>query len=216
MKDGSVKSLGKRSQAHIEMIISFSIFIGVLVILFFFLGPFIKPPEKNNDLETVFKIFLDEISLNARRVSVIVDNTNECYERPSQIGEHFIEIQDEENQRKYTLYSSDYFPLGVISCSSKTQKNYSIGVYSEESVIIYEKILELKAKYESDYESLKQNLGIINDFSWSFRDLNGNIISQLSVSKNAPQTNVQTKEISMIVMDKSGEFREYIFNLKNW
>ncbi|MDD5193483.1 MAG: hypothetical protein PHF67_02750 [Candidatus Nanoarchaeia archaeon] len=205
-----------KAQAHVEMIISFSIFIGVLIILFFFMNPFLKPQEKNNNLDSVFRIFSDEISLNVGRVSIIVEGNNECYERPSQVGEKFIEIQDDVNPRKYTLYSSDYFPTGIISCSSQPQKNYSVGVYSEESLIIYEKILDLKARYDSNYQSLKQELGIMNDFSWSFKDLNGNIVAELSVSKSIPSTNVHSREISTIILDKFGESYEYILNLKVW
>ena len=171
----------KKSQAHVEMILSFTIFVGVLLI------------------------------------SVIIDSDDDCYNRPSKLGEKFIEIQDSANLRKYTLYFSDYFGIGGVSCSSRIKRNYTLGVYSKESLIMYEKIADLKSRYESDYNLLKQNLGILNDFSWSFKDLNGNEISLLSVSKEIPSgINVQTKEISMIIMDKSGRFYEFIFNLKIW
>ncbi|MBS3075820.1 hypothetical protein J4429_05175 [Candidatus Pacearchaeota archaeon] len=208
----------KKSQAHVEMILSFTIFVGVLLIVFIFLNPFSKTQEKKSyKLELVFKSFLNETVLNAGKISVIIDSDDDCYNRPSKLGEKFIEIQDSANLRKYTLYFSDYFGIGGVSCSSRIKRNYTLGVYSKESLIIYEKIADLKSRYESDYNLLKQNLGILNDFSWSFKDLNGNEISLLSVSKEIPSgINVQTKEISMIIMDKSGRFYEFIFNLKIW
>lgn len=206
-----------RSQAHVEMILSFTIFMGVLIIIFVFLNPLSKTQEKNNDVEPAFKNFLNEISVNAGKLSVIVNSNDDCYNRPSQFGEKFIEVQDSLNSKKYVIYFSDYFEIGSISCSSRAKRNYTLGVYSEESLIIYEKIAELKAEYESDYDSLKQSLGIINDFSWNFKNLDGNEISQLSVSKEIPSgLNVQTKEISVIVMDKTGRFYEYVLNFKVW
>lgn len=207
----------RKSQSHVEMILSFTLFVGVLIIVFIFINPFSKSGEKNNDIEQFFNIFLNEISLNAGKISVIVNSDNDCYNRPSQFGEKFIEVQDSSNQRKYTLYFSDSFGIGSISCSARAKRNYTLGVYSEESIILYEKIANLKTRYESDYESLKQSLGILGDFSWTFKNLNGEEISQLSVSREIPSgLNVETKEIPVIIIDKSGRFYEYMLNFKVW
>lgn len=207
----------KIAQSHVEMILSFSLFAGVIIVLFIFINPFSKTEVKTMDIDEYFQIFLNEISVNAGKISVILNTNDDCYNRLTQFGNNFVEIQDSLNTRKYTLYFSDYFGIGSISCSSRIKRDYTLGVYSEEKVILYEKIAELKTLYESDYESLKQTLGILGDFSWNLKDLNGAEISQLSVSKNVPSgLNILAKEMPKIIIDKSGKFYEYTLNFKVW
>ncbi len=92
-QDFKMKKINNTGQTHVETILSFSLFVGVLIILFIFINPFSKTSEKNNDIEQVFEIFINEISLNAGKLSVIVNTNDDCYIRPSQFGEKFVEIQ---------------------------------------------------------------------------------------------------------------------------
>jgi hypothetical protein len=206
--------LSKRSQSHVEMILSFSLFMSVLMIIFLFLNPLANIEKKDYDIEAFQKIFLDEISSKVGKLSVILEDENSCYELPAEYGNKFIESLDKQNSRRYFIYFSEDFRIGSISCSSKPLRKFRLSVYSEENMIVYEKISELKTRYESDYESLKEYFGIKNIFLWNFKSKEGNIISTMSVSKKIPAgIKTNAKEFPVIVIDKSGQVYEWILNI---
>ena len=205
-----------KSQAHIEMILSFALFIGAIITLFVFINPLSKPQEKDYTIDNVQRLFIKEISSNVGKISVFLEDSSTCYNLPSEYGNNFIEVQNNEDSKRYNIYFSKDFNYGIISCSSKPIGNYNLGVYLEENMLIYEKIIDLKTKYKSDYPSLKTLLGINNEFSWNFKDFNGNEISEISVSKNIPAVKVEAKEFPVRIIDKKGKIYELILNIKEW
>lgn len=202
----------KRAQMHVEMIISFVLFIGVLLIVFLFINPFSKTSEKTNTREIEQAIY-NNISVNIGKLTIVLNQSSDCYQVPTEYGNRFIEIVNPEENKVFNLYFSDIFDVKTITCSSP---KYSLGSYSIENTVIYEKIQELVASY-SDYSNLKNNLKIKDDFVFSFRQLDGTEISDLSVSKNYPSNvEVISEDYPLVVMNKLGEKKELILNIKKW
>ena len=220
-------NMNKRSQSHVEMIISFLLFIGVVILLFIFLNPVSQPESKTLIMDNVKKILIQNMSLNIGKLSIITNETgvNECYDfnsgdysenSPEDSPRKYIEIA--EAPRKYTIIFSEGFsnnnaPKKMENCNSGS---YILGSYSEEKIIVYEKVISIKKSYNSIYSSLKRLLGISNDFSFGFRDFNGNEISELSVSKNVSSTERKSEDIPVRVINSSGSIQELILNIKAW
>lgn len=210
----------KTAQAHVEIILATTLFIGFLLfVLLLFNSPF----KTRSEISTINieKKVLESISSDIGKLSVIVNTTNDCYNltKVNEIyGDNFIEIPDVNNPRRYTIYYGGFFKknlIGKISCSNLENKNFSLGVYFEESIIINKKIKDLKTFYQ-DYSLLKQSLGV-EDFAFQFKNLDQTIIPKLSVEPKIPKNvDVVSKDFPVRVMDNEGKIQELILNIKVW
>jgi len=206
----------KRSQGHIEVILSFLIFIGFLLFMLIFLNPFVET-KSDQVMSNIQESIINEISGEVGKLSIIVNRTNDCYDNSKVLihGDKFIEIPDI-NPRKYTIYYNDIFRSGGMpSCSAQLAKNYSIGTYSKEKIVIYEKIQELKINYTNNYEGLKTSLGILNEFVFELKRMGGDV--EIGVNKNIPAgIEVESANVLMRVINSNGRISEYILNIKTW
>jgi len=222
----------KMSQGHIEMILSFVLFAGFLVFVFFILTPFFEINSEIYIKELEVKL-INNITSKVGKLSVIVNSSHDCYDVTPIVnshGEKFIEVADNiidpEFPRRYTLYFGDFFDsslVGVVSCVGELDRNYSLGNYREEEIVDYNKAQELKDNYVFNYLSLKDSLDV-GDFTFNFTDLDRNQVyyfndplKSLGVEKNIPENvNVFSKEILIRTMDDKGKIYEMILNLRTW
>ena len=209
--------MNKLGQGHVEIILSATLFIGFLIFVFIFLNSSLKS-GKELPVSKVQDAIIDRISSDVGKLSVAVTSSNNCYslgQVNDEYGTNFVETID--NQRKYTIYYGDFFDnniIGKISCSGKPE-DYKLGTYIEESIIVYDKILELKQSYDNNYESLKNSLNI-EDFSFQFKD-NGQEIQELSVKPNIPENvDVASKDLTVRVINNKAEIKEFVLNIKTW
>ncbi len=207
--------MNKTAQSHVEIMLSFIIFIGALIFIFIFLNPFAKTGEKVSIIDDIQKIVVKDISSEIGKLSVIGDSGTIDYVFPSEYGNNFVEVQETfSNPIKCQLYFSDIFGSGTQTCQFTS---YALGVYSKEEMIVWDKIISLKQSYETDYNGLKSLLEISDDFSFSFKNIGGGEIGALNVSKNPPiGVNVESKDFPVRVIDSSGNINELILNIKVW
>ena len=205
----------KKAQSHVEIMLSFIIFIGALMFIFIFLNPFAKTGEKVSVIDDIQKIVVKDISSEIGKLSVIGDSGTVDYVFPSEYGNNFVEVQETFlNPIKCQLYFSDIFGAGTQTCQFTS---YALGVYSKEEIIVWDKIILLKQNHETDYNNLKSLLKISDDFSFSFKNIGGGEIGALSVLKNPPVgVNVESKDFPVRVIDSSGNINELILNIRVW
>ena len=209
----NILSKSKRSQGHIEIMLSFTIFVGFLLFIFIFLNPFAKT-QSSQVINNVQESIINEISGEIGKLSIIVNKTSDCYDNSNIYGNNFIGISD--TPRKYTIYYNDVFgPGGAPGCSAQLGRNYSIGTYSKEKIVIYEKIQKLKSNYTKNYEGLKDSLGILNEFTFELKRIDGGV--EIGVNKNIPVgVEVESANIPMRVINSKGKISEYILNIRTW
>ncbi len=158
----------KKAQGHVEVILSFVIFIGFLLFMFIFLNPFARTKESNYIMNNIQKVIINNITNEIGKLSIILNESGTCYNFSDDYGSNYKQI--EEADKKYMIYFYPIFSDNTkdIDCD---KGNYTLGIYSEENMIVYEKIIDLKNNYERDYEGLKRTLGITNDFLFSVRNI---------------------------------------------
>ncbi len=217
------KRIGIRAQGHVEIILSMVLFVGFLIFIFIFMNPFLKTKQEPVIIDIQEEI-ISEISSEIGVLSVIVNSSDDCYSLDNvndEYGDNFIEVQDLKNPRRYIIYYGDFFDdqkRGKISCTlSKESRNFSLGLYTKESIIVEEKIKDLKERYETDYSGLKQALEV-RDFLFNFRDMDEERVDEWSiVNKKIPENvDVVSKDIPIRVMDNKAEIYEMILNIKVW
>lgn len=204
-----------KAQSHVEMMLSFVIFIGALIFIFIFLNPFAKTGEKVSIIDDIQKIVVKNMSSEIGKLSVIGDSGIVDYAFPLEYGNNFVEVQETfSNPIKCQLYFSDVFGAGTQTCQFTS---YALGVYSKEEIIVWDKIISLKQNYETNYNGLKSLLDISDDFSFSFKNIGGGEIGVLSVSKDPPVgVNVGSKDFPVRVIDSLGNINELILNIRVW
>lgn len=206
----------KLAQGHIEIILSFVLFIGALAFLFIFINPFAQTSE-DSVIENIQNKIINNVSLEIGKLSVVLTNPEDCYnfipaDYPGNYQEAYV------SPRKYTIYFGEIFNnVTTKKNPSCTTNQYTLGIYSKEDMIVYERIIGLVSSYNSDYEELKTNLGITGDFVFSFKNLVNAEITQLSVLKNIPVgVDVEANEFPVRVINGSGDIQELRLNIRAW
>ena len=206
----------KKAQGHVEIILSFSLFIGALVFLFLFINPFAEVKEISV-IKGIQERIINEMSSEVGKMSVVVGGEGGCYDFDEGDYEgRYIEKQDPYDL-KFTIYFNNIFentaPNKNVNCGS----TYTLGIYSVEKMIIFENIESFVADYSLDYNGLKNSLGIADDFTISFSNLVHEKIDRLSTIKEPPVGgNVESKDIPIRVINNNGEILEFILNIRAW
>lgn len=211
----------RNAQGHVEIIISFIIFVGFLFFMFMILNPFATSPVQADKLldNTVEKVFA-EISEEIGRLSVVMaDSPTKCYHLNDVgiYGNKYIEINEILTPRKSTIYFSNKFVKDASNENSLCTEIFTLGVYTNDTIITSWGIEKFKNDYESFYDGAKDTLDITHDFLFEVRDFDGTIISDFSVDKLIPGgREIRAKEIPIRVINEDAEFEEYKLKVRIW
>jgi hypothetical protein len=208
----------KKAQSHIEVIISLILFVGVIIFLLLIINPLATGSKKTSIIDEIQKIIVTNLSSEVGKLSVIVKSSGDCYSLAdvSEYGDKFVEVK--ESARVYAIYFSDDFPSGVPSCAPPI--NYTLGAYSKDNILIYERIKDLASNYNLSYKETKESLGITNNFAFSFKPIGGVIDANLSVSRDLPRgIEREAKEYPVRVLITNGTskgVKEFMLNIMSW
>jgi hypothetical protein len=201
--------VSKKSQAHVEIILATTLFIGFLIFAFVFLNSSIKT-TKDIPTDKIERAIFGELSEEVGKLSVVVKKG--CYslgEVNAEYGDAFYRVSH--GAGRYTIYYGNFFDRNQKGCDSKEEDEFVFGGYSEEEMIVKGNIIDFKKRYEEDYSGLKQTLGVDN-FAFEFRKLD-----DFSVEKKIPgSVDVISKDFPVRVINERAEISELILNIKVW
>lgn len=214
----------KRAQGHIEMMLSFILFISAILFIFFYINPFSKSVDKSNELEQIQRIIMQSISEKAGRLSVVSYDASGCYDFDSAYYPgNYVEFAESSPTppRMYTIYFSDKFPDKIAAHKNNPPgcTNFKLGVFSNETIILYDSLKDLAANCNTEigYKDIKKNLGISMDFVFNNTDMNRVPLSELNFAKRIPAgVEVQAKELPIKLIKSDGTTVNAIFNIKVW
>lgn len=205
----------KKAQMHIEVILSFVLFLSAVMIILFFLNP-VSEKKSNMDMDIIQDKILNYLVEPVGVMSVITALSGGCYVLPSEYGNNFLEIEDSRSDRNYILYFSDSLDnkhlnnLALEDCSD----SYSFGMYLEDEIIFYDNLKELIGFDES---MVKTNLGINNYISVRVLNKDRSVIPDLVRESQINFGNeVIAREFPIRVINKDGVIQELILNIRAW
>jgi len=233
----------KHAQGHVEMIISFLIFIGFISTLFFILNPTQSKQIDYTILSITEEKLTDIWSEEYSSVSVIIDdsvidevNDVGCFHVPNSLGLSGNLIVKDENgnnvpsslgsririshptrgNRFYKIYASDAFPSSTTSCSNKLLTGeYNYGSLVNFDVVMKDNLYDLVEEYNADYEGLKESLGLSNDFMIFVYDTDYNLL--VNASQFVPRVvEIVARDIPVVALDRNADPTELIINLRTW
>jgi hypothetical protein len=208
--------VSKKSQAHVEIILATTLFVGFLIFAFVFLNSSIKT-TKDIPTDKIERAIFGELSEEVGKLSVVVkDNCYSLGEVNDEYGLDFYEVFH--GAGRYTIYYGNFFDKNQIrNCNSGDEDEFVFGGYSEEEMIVKGNIIDFKALYEEDYSGLKQTLGVDN-FVFEFKGLDNKRIEDSSpVERKIPgSVDVISKDFPVRVINERAEISELILNIKVW
>lgn len=218
---------------HIEILLSFILFISAVILILYFVNPLAKTEDKTPAFDRVERMILENITFEFGRLSVICTNPlpNCCYNFDKADYGNLNYAENIIADRKIDIYFSDLFlDINLIPSHFNSPclppvavppnpPLFRLAEFQNESIIHYNalKYLADKGKNEIDYQNLKIELGINYDFSFNCTDINGLNVDELSFTKKVPITvEVQAREYPIRTINNSGQINEYVLNLRVW
>lgn len=221
-----MKKRGKiyfKGQGHVEFMISFVLFITAVLLLFVYINPLGKSESNTKLQESAKDILIKKISGVVGKINVISNASPYCYGSKVLIYSNNFTEKDATplgvtDKKVYYLYVSPYLiNKSTNFISSCNDANYIVASYSDEDIILKNLTTNLKQEYETDYYTTKKNLGIINDFSFTFKYKNGSIAEEMSVNRNVSKNmDKYATEYPVRVIDNNAGISEMIINIKLW
>lgn len=178
--------LNKRGSAHLEIIMSFVIFVSFTLFLILSLEPTKQNLLEDSILFSVKNAFFDNVTTNV--TSVLVDtrkeNGNECPQSgaciPEELGESKKIIYNKvgESECLYYLFVSEEFSedLTIRKCvqneNQESDKKYFLGYIEKQQVLSNRTLHEIKEEYNRDYNASKARLKVpeVVDFAIKISD----------------------------------------------
>lgn len=229
----------KKGISHIEIILSFVIFVGFSIFLFAIFKPFnisqendiyLSILERNIENFSDVEVNISVLSLNQKpdncfylaynTSSIIVKN--ESYSNVKAFSEKTNEIKVYINgsENFYYIYSSNEFNENGFNgenCNKLENANYSLGLFRRFSMFSYRRLEKLNDSYNKDYENLKKELSIpeTRDFSFSIKDsLSNNLIN--TERKTPSRIKILARDTPIRIAYQDGTLKYAIMNVRTW
>jgi hypothetical protein len=229
----------RKTQAHLEMIFSFVIFIGFVSAIFIFINPLQQQPVSYTSFQRVYDKLLSNVSINYENIPVVLSSVqNTCFliDNPLNYTQNILAKEFNGNTvsaetnlatitlspgfKTYTLYFSNSFDediSGLSSCSYLGASNYSFGAMSFERAILYENLVLLNNDYKKDYSGLQKKLGLEKDFEFVVSNFSGYPLINDSIYVNKIKSgNVVSRDFLLKTINKKGDQVDIFFNLRVW
>jgi hypothetical protein len=122
----------------------------------------------------------------------------------------------------YNLYFSDNFNIfaeGLTSCISLEPfiENFHKGPVLNDKVILIENLYNLRKIYNEDYESLKENLKISDDFEFIVYNLSRiQLINDTIRSDRSSAKQILSRDIPITVINKNASYIDLIIRVRAW
>ena len=223
--------LKSKKGSHIEVVLSFIIFIGFLIFLYpILIEPAINIKKDNQYLLDNLEIkLIENISSDLTILSINIDNNSSqnCIRLNNLISDSEINSRivvknnPEETQTSYALendleivrnsvedvffkiyYSEEFKELDNTGENPCNPENYTVGLVRTNEYVFETKIISLIEEYESNYEKLKERLELPSKNEFDFSFVYNNKTT-IGIIKEI-STNVYAEEIPVQYVNKDG------------
>jgi len=231
-----IKIKNKKGAAHVEMIISFVIFISFLAFILIVFRPFKIFSKSTSALDITETEIIDYVSVNlsvsSLKINSSVSTGKSCFfvdlarENPIIIKDENGRIRAKRQDNKiyfensgyfYKLYSSEELienDINTADCENLEEGNYTLGVIKFYKKISYSELVSFNESYYNNYEQLKENLGLRNDFNMIIGN-NSGILFECSRYKPSG-IEIMAKETSIEILDSNADLSPAILNIQVW
>ena len=223
----------KRGASHIEVILSFVIFLGFLMFLIAMFNPF-SSSSRGDNLDYVERAIRNSTEVELEFATLGLESEqpggkcfyldyylknsiyvkNESLDNLASLNSES-RIYLENSGTFFYIYSSMEFvseAFDIAECKKLKNIDYHLGLYRNYSVISFNKLSLLNQDYNSNYPELKSRLGIKGEFAFNVRDTSRNSILNL----NSQGGNVYSREVPIQIVYGNGTLKYAIMTVQTW
>ncbi|MEK6758096.1 MAG: hypothetical protein AABX88_03115 [Nanoarchaeota archaeon] len=233
-----LKVTGKRG-SHVGVMISFSMFIAVMIFLFMISWPVLKPEEKKETTLNYLKTeLIKETTATMTSATILLDDTPPfpCIKFSiPQIGITNISVEDgigknldystsganiiftpsDTSNRFYKIHHSTEFGTKNSGATCDTSTTYQIMAVKKDNYVFESKIVKLIQDYQEDYDLVRSRFNIPSkdDFSFSFSRVNGTVSG---TGQQNIRANVYVREIQVIYVGLDSSINPGTITIEVW
>jgi hypothetical protein len=236
-----VKMIGKKGiSGHIELILSFLIFITFVVFLLIFVNPIKKTNTTTYYLDLTESAIMDNIKTNLTTFSVTLpSNALACFciPYPSPGADKKLIVKNDKGEivtatyiggnicinggnRFHKIYFSEEFEEVPVACDPATntlaEGTYTIGVLNEYDKVSGKALSNLNEDYNDDYANLKINLAIPGDFNIIVNLTDNGEYLAYGKTQEPKNAEIMAREIPIEIINSTGGFIPAVMNLQAW
>ena len=228
----------RKAMGHLEMILSFTIFVGFVIFLLVVFKPFRIGTGDEAYLDILEQGFNSKIGVEVNFTTIkLLIPVEDCFCFESSLrqvivrglGEDLVNAVSSGNkicvdgkEEFYYIYSSNEFIENYFdsdTCKDLTIGEYKLGLFRSFQMTSDKKLSEFKNRYEDavSYDTLRDELKIpaTKEFSVYIRDTEGNIL--WNATKDAPPgIGVVARDMPVQILSSTGEIKYAILNMQIW
>ncbi len=234
------KIKNKKGAAHVEMMVSFVIFIGFLIFFIIIFKPLKIFSVNTSSLDLTEAKIIDYVSSPLTISSITLNSSfvpdKTCFHVPFNLSNKVIFRDENSNtveankdedyiyfnyisgNRFYRVYSSEELVekniADVSGCEDIDEVNYTIGVTRTDKKISENELESFFNEYSSEYSQLKKNLNLANNFNIIIRD--GSEVVYKGERTKPAGIDIIAKDISIEILDSNAELKPAIMNIQTW
>tara|TARA_Y100000310_G_C20652882_1_gene800414 strand:- start:1273 stop:2001 length:729 start_codon:yes stop_codon:yes gene_type:complete len=236
----------KGAVSHIEMILSFIIFVGFLIFLFAIFKPFRIASSSETYVDVVERGIKENVSVNVNFQTlkltgtnpgcfcipyslkkVIVKNVNEVKILDSNVETDGNRLCIKNSQIFFYISSSEEFPNNIGNlynpnppgdiCDELTD-NYDLGLFRTYDFYSNRKLNKLHSDTLNNYDEVKDYFDITSskDFSFSVRDKEDGIIIKENTKKAVTGVRVIARDVPIQRVNNNGNYDYLLLNIRVW
>ncbi len=233
----------KRGISHIEVIISFIIFVGFLVFFIYFLNPFEIKKLDEVLIDSLEREIRMNLSTNVTYFSIYVPDGNintdtsdyDCF-AIEKIYPSRVIVKDENGDNIPATISGGKLYIGALEgfyeiyfsenlqevsyslgdCKLLSEESYDTGLIVKKRFVSLRKAQNLFDAYIEDYESTKNNLNLPakNNFAFILRTLDEELVK--ADKQKSEQISVLARDIPVEIIKQDAEILQGILNIQVW
>lgn len=237
------KLFNKRAISHLEVILSFVIFIGFLIFMLAIFNPFSSDNSNRIFLDVLERGILDYSDVDVSLITLSIDIEpevfpNDCFS----INYNFtnISVRDKNDaivqaysettpiggkiyinsiDNFFYIYSSPEFEERLFSgtCPVVPSALYNLGLFRSYKFLANSSLTRLISEYRNNYEGLKQKLEVplTQEFSFVVKEYSGNVLYDAGRA-NLGGVKILAREVPVQIVYSDGSFKTAILGIKIW
>lgn len=233
----------KKGISHVEMMLSFVIFIGFVFFLFSIFHPFETDNGEDNSLGPLQNEIMSRVSTKVIFQTLSLDKKEGCFKIKDYLensgiqknnkivvknkDEEVVESESKNNNLVVGRNESDFFYITASSifeekgeeCKNTkfiAPSNYTLGLWRSYTMVSNKSLHELKETYRNNYSLLREELKLPSseDFGFTIRNQSREIM--IDATKDKPQVEVYAKSKPIQIVYKSGKIRYAVLGTQVW
>ncbi len=234
----------KRGVGHVEVIISFLIFVSFVFFLMIIFTPFGRSSVSQSNLDVIERKIMKVITINLTKTSLILNssvdflNPGDCVSVRFPLPDNVLMKDSNKNiveayrkgdylyfkytgDRFYKVYSSpelkEFSDNVGQNCKNLAPQDYSRGITRIQEVVSSSKLENFFHEYSENYPQVKEDFGINTDFNIFIRDISDNILNNFMGERHKPKgVSVAAKDVGIGILDEKATLTIAMMNIQTW